>query len=142
MEFGRYLERKRREAQREDDQGYDYLDENDGDQGDSDQEEDCDESVADSIPPQPKKPQKLISALRIAAEEDREEVEIDVPKRPTRRTILNKSPIPSKPEEVKRIGLSADIRRDLHIRLKIHAIRQGKSIVKVIEEWIEANCPE
>lgn len=34
------------------------------------------------------------------------------------------------------IRVSADINRELHLRLKIHALRTEQSIIQIFEEWI------
>lgn len=39
------------------------------------------------------------------------------------------------------VRLNANIRRELHLRIKIEAARQGKSIGQLIEELIDAHIP-
>jgi len=41
-----------------------------------------------------------------------------------------------------KVRMSTDISKDLHTRLRIHAIRTDQSIIQIIEAWIEANCTE
>ncbi len=38
--------------------------------------------------------------------------------------------------------LSLSINRALHRRLKMEAVRQDRTIISLIESWIEENCPE
>ena len=41
-----------------------------------------------------------------------------------------------------KVRMSTDISKDLHTRLRIHAIRTSQSIIQIIEAWIETYCPE
>jgi len=40
------------------------------------------------------------------------------------------------------VRLNANVRKDLHIRIKIEAVRQSKTIGQLIEEWIERYIPK
>jgi len=40
------------------------------------------------------------------------------------------------------VRMTTDISKELHIRLKIHAIRTDQSIIQIIEQWIETYCLE
>lgn len=40
-----------------------------------------------------------------------------------------------------RVRLGCDISTEFHRRLRIHAIKSGKSVLAVIEGWIEMYCP-
>lgn len=40
------------------------------------------------------------------------------------------------------IRLSANIREDLHLRLKIMAVKSKRTIGSILEEWIERYSPE
>jgi predicted HicB family RNase H-like nuclease len=40
------------------------------------------------------------------------------------------------------VRLNANIRKDLHTRIKIEAVRQSKTIGQLIEEWIERYTPK
>jgi len=40
------------------------------------------------------------------------------------------------------IRLNANVRRDLHLRIKIEAAKQGRSIGEIIEELIDKNIPK
>jgi len=40
------------------------------------------------------------------------------------------------------LRLSANVREDLHMRLKIMSAKERRTIGSVLEEWIEKNTPE
>ena len=142
IKYELHHERKRKNTPQVNDQEDDYLHEDHDDQDHCGQEDDSSESAGEATLYNPKKPQKRFSVTHSPADEDDEEIELDMSQRPGRRASFNCAPGPVKSTVGKKIGLSADIRRDLHMRLKIHAVRQGTSIVKVIEKWIETYCPE
>ena len=49
-----------------------------------------------------------------------------------------KSPGPPKGK----VQLSVNVRKDLHLRAKIHAAKKGTTISALVEAWIEKNCPK
>lgn len=77
-------------------------------------------------------------------EEDPEEIEETevIQRKPLKRKILKKTPpVVMEIDDSETVRLSADIRKDLHLRIKIFALRSGKPLVKVLEEWISERCP-
>lgn len=77
-------------------------------------------------------------------EEDPEEIEETevIHRKPLKRKILSDHPpVVMEVNDSETVRLSADIRKDLHLRIKIFALRSGKPLVKVLEEWICERCP-
>ena len=52
----------------------------------------------------------------------------------SKKTVIGKVPVGD-------IRLSANIREDLHLRLKIMAVKSKKPIGDILEEWIEQYTP-
>ena len=40
------------------------------------------------------------------------------------------------------VRLTANVRKELHLRLKIESAKRRKPVGEIIEEWIRANTPE
>lgn len=77
-------------------------------------------------------------------EEDPEEIEeTEVIQRiPLKRKVLgDHPPVVMEVDDSETVRLSADIRKDLHLRIRLFALRSGKPLVKVLEEWISERCP-
>ena len=51
-------------------------------------------------------------------------------------------PVPSRSsQDTARVRLGCDITREQHRRLRIQAAKSGKTILAIVEEWIERYCP-
>ena len=50
--------------------------------------------------------------------------------------------VPQTPSKKGTVRVSADIKRELHTRLKIHAIRTGQSLIEIFEDWITTYTTE
>lgn len=57
-------------------------------------------------------------------------------------TSSSSDPEPSKAASVQRVRLSADIAKPLHRRLKLHSITTDRSILAILESWIQQHTPE
>lgn len=81
--------------------------------------------------PLPKKPLRK-PLVRIASAESTSPIVQDVT---PPQTVMKGS-------KSERSQLSCQLSRDHHRRLKIHSIMTGKSILSVLEGWIEEHCPQ
>lgn len=73
--------------------------------------------------------------------EESEETEV-IQRIPLKRKILGDHPPDvMKIDDSETVRLSADIRKDLHLRIRLFALLSGKPLVKVLEEWIIERCP-